>query len=119
MPGKTVRYRADVIEAMSLGTGDCPLRPDDPAPAWCPLAEGDSWFTVGAVPSSNLLCELHLKQRPVILHLGYPGHTIAIVAQLSAKDNGGDWRNEIHPNSGGYRKIAGRLAARLHRVLEP
>lgn len=96
MPGKTVRYRADVIQAMSLGTGDHPLQPDDPAYAWRLLAEGDSWFTVGAIPSSNLLYELRLKKRTVILNLGYPGDTIANVAQLSA--NTEFVRRLAHPN---------------------
>lgn len=96
MPGKTVRYRADVIQAMSLGTGDHPLQPDDPFYDWRLLAEGDSWFTVGAIPSSNLLYELRLKQRTVILNLGYPGDTIANVAQLSA--NPEFVRRLAHPN---------------------
>jgi lysophospholipase L1-like esterase len=40
-------------------------------------------------------------------------------AEIDAKGNSGDWLNEIHPNSDGYRKIADRLAAKLHRVLRP
>ena len=31
--------------------------------------------------------------------------------------NSGDWLNEIHPNGGGYRKIANKLAAKLHKLL--
>jgi hypothetical protein len=34
---------------MSLGMGESPLDPDDPAYAWRFLAEGDSWFTIGAM----------------------------------------------------------------------
>ncbi len=30
MPRKAVRYRADIIQAMSLGAGDSSLSPDDP-----------------------------------------------------------------------------------------
>lgn len=54
---KAVLYSVDVIQAMSLRI---PLDPDDPAYAWRFLAEGDSWFTIGAIPSSNLLYELRL-----------------------------------------------------------
>jgi hypothetical protein len=40
MPRKTVRYRADIIQAMSLGASDYPLQPDDPGYDWRLLAEG-------------------------------------------------------------------------------
>lgn len=96
MPKKTVRYRADIIQAMSLGAGDAPLTPDDPDYAWRILAEGDSWFTIGAIPSSNLLYELRLKQRTVVLNLGYPGDTIANISQLSANTELS--RRLTHPN---------------------
>jgi lysophospholipase L1-like esterase len=38
-------------------------------------------------------------------------------ADIDAKGNSGDWLNEIHPNGDGYRKIAKKLAAKLHKVL--
>lgn len=93
---KAVRYPVDVIQAMSLGTGESSLDPDDPAYDWRILAEGDSWFTIGAIPSSNLLYELRLKKRTVILNLGYPGDTIANIAQLSA--NTEFTHRLVHPN---------------------
>ena len=61
MPRKAVRYHPDIIQAMSLGAGESPLSPDDPDYPWRMLAEGDSWFSIGAIPSSNLLYELRLK----------------------------------------------------------
>jgi hypothetical protein len=70
MPKKQVTYHADIIQAMTLGMSDSPLDPDDSAYAWRFLAEGDSWFTIGAIPSSNLLYEIRLKKRSVILNLG-------------------------------------------------
>ena len=96
MPKKTVRYRADIIQAMSLGAGDSPLSPDDPDYAWRFLAEGDSWFTIGAIPSSNLLYELRLKKPTIVLNLGYPGDTIANISQLSANTEFS--RRLAHPN---------------------
>lgn len=96
MPKKTVRYQAEVIQAMSLGVGDTALNPDDPDYDWRILSEGDSWFTIGAIPSSNLLYELRLSKRTVILNLGYPGDTIANISQLSA--NTEFTRRLVHPN---------------------
>jgi lysophospholipase L1-like esterase len=96
MPKKTVRYQAEVIQAMSLGVGDTALNPDDPDYDWRILSEGDSWFTIGAIPSSNLLYELRLNKRTVILNLGYPGDTIANISQLSA--NTEFTRRLVHPN---------------------
>ena len=96
MAKKTVRYHAEVIQAMTLGMGDSSLNPDDPDYGWRILAEGDSWFTIGAIPSSNLLYELRLKKRTVVLNLGYPGDTIANIAQLSG--NTEFTRRLVHPN---------------------
>jgi lysophospholipase L1-like esterase len=96
MPKKAVRYHAEVIQALSLGMGDTSLNPDDPDFDWRILAEGDSWFTIGAIPSSNLLYELRLKKRTVVLNLGYPGDTIANVARLSG--NVEFSRRLVHPN---------------------
>ena len=38
-------------------------------------------------------------------------------ARAGAKGNSGDWLNEIHPNSDGYRKIARALQEELKAVL--
>lgn len=96
MPKKKATYRADVIQAMAIGTGDTEIQLDDAAYSWRFLAEGDSWFTIGAIPSSNLLYEMRLKKRTVILNLGYPGDTISNIAQLSANTEFA--RRLAHPN---------------------
>ncbi len=96
MPRKTVRFHADVIQAMSLGSSDYSMDPDDPFYDWRLLAEGDSWFTMGAIPSSNLLFELRMKKNTVVLNLGYPGDTISHVSQLST--NTEFTRRLVHPN---------------------
>ncbi len=83
-PPKTERYQADIISAFGLATGDSTLNVDDSAYDWRFLAEGDSWFSIGAIPSSNLLYQLRLKRRAVILNLGYPGDTIGNVSQFAA-----------------------------------
>jgi lysophospholipase L1-like esterase len=76
-------YRVDVIEAMFLGMSGT-LDPDDATYPWRFLAEGDSWFTIGAVPSSNLLYEMSLDRPALVLNLGYPGDTLAHISNLSS-----------------------------------
>lgn len=44
------------------------------------LAEGDSWFSFGAIPSSNLLNELNFKQSTVIVNIARSGDTIVGIA---------------------------------------
>lgn len=236
MPKKTARYHAEVIQALSLGMGDTSLDPDDSDFDWRILAEGDSWFTIGAIPSSNLLMSgggndlidqaadiiratptgtgkkpahfvnaerlLQFQQgvqagyraivalrdsdgspnqgKPIVVHTyDYPTprpapatflivpitkpwmhpvferyqvpkgqrngvadilldaladallqlekelpafhvvdtRNVLVRADINAKGNSGDWLNEIHPNGDGYRKIANKLAAKLHKLL--
>ena len=38
-------------------------------------------------------------------------------ANPTERGNSNDWINEIHPNLGGYRKIAARLSAKVNEVL--
>jgi lysophospholipase L1-like esterase len=40
------------------------------------LAEGDSWFTLGAVPSSNLLLNLQVTKPTALVTIAQPGDTI-------------------------------------------
>jgi len=60
-----------------------PPSPVDPRYDWHFLAEGDSWFTIGAVPSSNLLFELRLAKWARILTIAYPGDTIIHMGKLA------------------------------------
>lgn len=47
------------------------------------LAEGDSWFSAGALPSSNILYELRLPQRALVLSLARPGQTLVHMSTIS------------------------------------
>lgn len=76
-------WRVDVIQATHLGM-EGSLDPDDPTYPLRFLAEGDSWFTIGAIPSSNLLFELRLRNPAIVLNLGYPGDTIANLTRFGA-----------------------------------
>jgi len=48
------------------------------------LAEGDSWFTIGAIPSSNLLFELRFPRRTAVVNIAYPGDTIKRISDLAS-----------------------------------
>jgi lysophospholipase L1-like esterase len=48
------------------------------------LAEGDSWFTIGAIPSSNLLFELRFPRSTAVVNIAYPGDTLKKIADLKS-----------------------------------
>lgn len=58
--------------------------PDDPAFAKRILCEGDSWFSIGAIPSSNLLFPLRFAQSTLLVNLAQPGDTIRSMSSISA-----------------------------------
>ena len=72
----------DVITPRDVGLGENQEQPDDPDYAWHFLAEGDSWFTIAAIPSSNLLLELRLGRWSQVLNLAYPGDTLRNIESL-------------------------------------
>lgn len=47
------------------------------------LAEGDSWFTLAALPGGNLLQELDLRHSTLIINTAFPGDTLSHIV---------DWR---------------------------
>lgn len=74
----------DVINPRDVGHGEGAEQPDNPDYPWHFLAEGDSWFTIAAIPSSNLLLELRLGRWTQVLNLAYPGDTLRNIGELSA-----------------------------------
>jgi hypothetical protein len=58
--------------------------PNDPEYAWHLLAEGDSWFSLGALPSSNLLFEMRFRKWTQVLTLARPGDTLLNMSDLAA-----------------------------------
>lgn len=50
------------------------------------LAEGDSWFTLAALPGGNVLQEMHLERDSLIVNSAYPGDTLKHIV---------DWRRNI------------------------
>ena len=51
------------------------------------LAEGDSWFTLGGIPTSNLLWSMRFHQRTMIVNCGNPGDTIKHMSDIEGNHN--------------------------------
>ena len=74
------------------------------------LAEGDSWFSLGGVPYENLLMELDLPERSVVVNIAEPGDEIVRLASpahvkvftrlVAKKSTAYDW-NAILLSGGG------------------
>lgn len=47
------------------------------------LCEGDSWFSIGAIPSSNLLFPLKFRQSTLLINLARPGDTIVRMSSIA------------------------------------
>ncbi|MBI5784308.1 MAG: hypothetical protein HZA64_02530 [Rhodocyclales bacterium] len=45
------------------------------------LAEGDSWFTLAALPGGNLLQELHLDRWAMVVNTAYPGDKLSNIVE--------------------------------------
>ncbi|MBI4999133.1 MAG: hypothetical protein HZC22_19960 [Rhodocyclales bacterium] len=45
------------------------------------LAEGDSWFTLAALPGGNLLQELYLDRQAMIVNAAYPGDELSKIVE--------------------------------------
>lgn len=50
------------------------------------LAEGDSWFSIAAIPSSNLLYALRFKKMTIIANCAEPGDTIKKMGDIARND---------------------------------
>ncbi|MEO5733781.1 MAG: hypothetical protein ABIN96_13200 [Rubrivivax sp.] len=80
----TLALPVDVVHPRDLTAGDASVSPFDAYYGFHLLAEGDSWFTLGAVPSSNLLYELRLAQWSQVFNLAYPGDNIKLIGDLAS-----------------------------------
>jgi hypothetical protein len=48
------------------------------------LAEGDSWFTLGGLPTSNLLFSMRFAAPTVIVNCALPGDTIRHISEIAS-----------------------------------
>ena len=61
-----------------------PSDPDSPLYRYRLLAEGDSWFTLGGLPTSNLLFSLQFQAPAIVVNCAVPGDTIRRMAEIAA-----------------------------------
>ncbi len=70
------RQRPQIIDPQTaIGGGEAGFFPFDFYERQC-LAQGDSWFSIGAIPpilTSRILSELELRRSAVIVNCAYPG----------------------------------------------
>lgn len=71
-----------VISIGSLNPDIYPGGTDDTSFVKRILCEGDSWFSIGAIPSSNLLFGLMFAQETLVYNLATPGDTIRNMASI-------------------------------------
>ena len=81
-------YKAKVITFNGFGPDNYASTgtsgPDDPAFAKRVLCEGDSWFSIGAVPSNNLLNPMRFSKSTLLVNLASPGDTIKNMSEISS-----------------------------------
>jgi hypothetical protein len=83
MPNPTLQP-VNVVAWDRLQTGDAWLDPESANYRWRLLAEGDSWFTLGGLPTSNLLFSLRFAGPAIIASCAMPGDTIRHMAEIAA-----------------------------------
>lgn len=84
----SLEYKAKVISFNGFGPdnyqGTDTSGPDDPAFAKRILCEGDSWFSTGGIPSSNLLFPMRFTKSTLLVNLARPGDTIKNMSTISS-----------------------------------
>ena len=75
---------ANVIAWDRVRTGEPGLDPDSGEFRYRILAEGDSWFTLGGLPTSNLLFTLRVPDTAIIVNCAMPGDTIRHMAEIAS-----------------------------------
>jgi len=77
-----VSLLVDLLYPVQIGKGSPPAEPNNAEYAWHLLAEGDSWFSLGGIPSSNLLNDIRLPRWAQVLSVAYPGDTIKRMSDI-------------------------------------
>lgn len=81
--GGAVSVPVQVVTVTDVYSGDPRMSPGSAEYAYRLLAEGDSWFTIGGIPSSNLLYELRLPQPAIVCNIAFPGDTLKRIVELA------------------------------------
>ena len=64
-----------------------PDNPDNPEYTRKILAEGDSWFSIGAIPTSNFLFPMKFNHRTITVNCATPGDTIRNMTDITENQN--------------------------------
>lgn len=83
----TTGVPVQVVTVADLSSGNPASSPGSAEYAYRILAEGDSWFTIGGIPSSNLLYEMRLPQAGIVCNIAYPGDTLKHIAEIADNDD--------------------------------
>ncbi|WP_188702485.1 hypothetical protein [Silvimonas iriomotensis] len=75
-------YNPTIILPNRTVPGPGMIDPNDRQYALRVLAEGDSWYSVGSIPTSNLLYGLGFADSTLLLNLAYPGDTIIHMSDI-------------------------------------
>lgn len=75
-------HKGTVISSNSPDLPGAPNNPEDATYAKRILCEGDSWFSMGAIPSSNMLFPLTFAQSTVLYNIATPGDTMVHMSTL-------------------------------------
>lgn len=76
-----------VISWGNVQPGDSDTDPDDSLYDNLILAEGDSWFSMGGIPTSNLLFNLKFNGFVIVVNCARPGDTIRRIGKIAKNPN--------------------------------
>jgi len=79
--------RPYVVPWSNVESGEEGSNPDDSLYDNRILAEGDSWFSLGGIPTSNLLFSMKFRGFTIIVNCARPGDTIRKVGMIASNPN--------------------------------
>lgn len=83
--GRRGSIRANVLRLEDVGTGGFPS--SDPVfHDHLILAEGDSWFSIGGFPPTNLLYGLRFRKHTMVVSCAKPGDTVSNMSKIVRND---------------------------------
>lgn len=77
------KFRPNVVNWRDVGREGSFPNADPAFHDYVILAEGDSWFTIGGIPTSNLLFSIRFRKAILIVHCAEPGDTIEHMSEMS------------------------------------
>ena len=88
--------KVHVVQWNDIQFGEPGSDPNDHFFRYRVLAEGDSWFSLRGIPSSNLLFQMKLPRTTIVVNMGSPGATISKMAEIAADSELGKAMSSLH-----------------------